>query len=66
MIRKLASEILEKYPDKFTTDYETNKKLLAELADIPSKKLKNRIAGYISRMKRVEQRSVALTAATAT
>jgi small subunit ribosomal protein S17e len=64
MIRKLASEILEKYPDKFTADYETNKKLLAELADIPSKKLKNRIAGYISQMKRVEQRSVALTAAT--
>lgn len=66
MIRKLASELLEKYPNKFTTDYETNKKLLAELADIPSKKLKNQIAGYISRMKHVEQRPVALTAATAT
>jgi len=66
MIRKLASELLEKYPNKFTTDYETNKKLLAELADIPSKKLKNQIAGYISRMKHVEQRSAALTAATAT
>ena len=64
MIRKLAGELLEKYPDKFTANYEMNKKLLAELADIPSKKLKNQIAGYISRMKRVEQRSVASTAAT--
>ena len=64
MIKKLAREFLDKYPDKFTADYEANKKLVAELADIPSKKLKNQIAGYISRMKRVEQRSVASTAAT--
>lgn len=60
MIRKIARELVEKYPDKFTVDYEANKKLVAELADVPSKKLKNRIAGCISKMKHIEKRSVAL------
>ena len=66
MPKKIAKEFLEKYPDRFTADYEANKRLVAELADIPSKKLKNQIAGYISRMKQIEQRSVVLETATAT
>lgn len=66
MIKKIAKEFLEKYPDRFTADYEANKKLIAELADIPSKKLKNQIVGYISRMKQIELRAVALETAPAT
>jgi small subunit ribosomal protein S17e len=47
-IKKFARSIIEKYPDKFSQDYETNKKLLEEVADIQSKKLKNKIAGYVT------------------
>jgi len=49
-VRKLARELLKKYPDKFTTDFEENKKVMASLAEIPSTKLKNTIAGYITRL----------------
>ena len=33
----------------FGTDFESNKKALEELAIIPSKQLRNRIAGYIAK-----------------
>ena len=47
-IRRLASLLLEKYPEKFTEDFETNKKALKEVAIITSKQLKNELAGYIT------------------
>ncbi|MCW4033024.1 MAG: 30S ribosomal protein S17e [Candidatus Bathyarchaeota archaeon] len=47
-IKKFARSIIEKYPNKFSRDYENNKKLLEEVADIQSKKLKNKIAGYVT------------------
>lgn len=48
--RSLSEAILKRYPDKFTPDYEQNKKILEELAIIPSKQLRNNIAGYISKV----------------
>ena len=48
--RSLSEALLKRYPDKFTTDYELNKKALGELAVIPSKQLRNHIAGYISKI----------------
>ena len=47
-IRRLALMLLEKYPEKFTEDFEANKKALEEVAIITSKQLKNELAGYIT------------------
>ena len=47
-IKKFARSIIEKYPERFTKDFESNKKLLDEVADIQSKKLRNQIAGYVT------------------
>jgi len=41
---------VKRYPDKFTTNFEDNKKLVKSLAKISSAKLTNRIAGYITRL----------------
>ena len=49
-IKSLARRLLEVYPDKFSDDFETNKKVVAELADIPSKSVRNKVAGEITRM----------------
>lgn len=35
------------YPDSFTTDFETNKRLVEQFTDVESKKVRNRIAGYL-------------------
>jgi len=41
--------ILQRHPEAFSSDYEKNKKSLEELAVIPSKQLRNQIAGYITK-----------------
>jgi small subunit ribosomal protein S17e len=47
-IKRSARLLLEKYPDKFTGDFEQNRNALDGVATIGSKPLKNKIAGYIT------------------
>jgi len=49
-VKKVARELFEEYPNKFTTDFEQNKKLLKTMINTPSKSLRNTIAGYITRL----------------
>jgi small subunit ribosomal protein S17e len=48
--KKIARELVERFPEKFTTDFENNKKLVESLTNISSKKLRNRVAGYITQL----------------
>lgn len=48
-IKVIARELLKKYPEVFTRDFDENKRLVAELTNIQSKKIRNRVAGYITR-----------------
>ncbi|RLE56975.1 MAG: 30S ribosomal protein S17e [Candidatus Methanomethylicota archaeon] len=54
IVKRVARELLERFPDSFSEDFEANKKLVAELTDIPSKRLRNRIAGYITRLVKIK------------
>jgi small subunit ribosomal protein S17e len=49
-VKKVAKELVKRYPDKFSTDFESNKKLLGSVSKISSVRLRNRIAGYITRL----------------
>ena len=49
-VKRIARELLDEYPGKFTIDFENNKKLVDALTNISSKKLRNRVAGYTSRL----------------
>ncbi len=51
-IRRLAEKLIKTYPDSFTDSFEENKKLVGELIDSPSKSVRNKVAGYILRLKR--------------
>jgi small subunit ribosomal protein S17e len=53
--RRLSEELLQRHPDAFGKDFESNKKALEELAFIPSKQLRNRIAGYIAKAEQAEE-----------
>jgi len=53
---RVAKVLVKMYGDKFTTDFETNKKLIKEFTPITSKQMRNRIAGYIARLKSVEKK----------
>jgi small subunit ribosomal protein S17e len=48
-IKNLARDILEEHGDKFSTDFEKNKKLIEGIRSIESKKIKNVVAGYITK-----------------
>jgi len=49
-IKNIALKILEENKDKFTTNFEENKKILNQLYSFYSKKLRNRICGFITKM----------------
>ena len=40
---------MEQHKEKFTTDFNENKKMLGQLAVVRSKGLKNEVAGYITK-----------------
>lgn len=47
-IKRIALQLLERYPSLFTTDFEKNKELLNSVAIFRSKELRNKVAGYIT------------------
>ena len=54
MIKRKTKELLSVYPDQFTSDFSENKVKVSEFAKVGSKKLRNTIAGYMSRLKKKE------------
>ena len=58
-VKKASRVIIEKYYPKLTLDFHTNKRMCEEIAIIPSKKLRNRIAGFVTHlMKRIQKGAV--------
>ncbi|MEW6063372.1 MAG: 30S ribosomal protein S17e [Nanoarchaeota archaeon] len=49
-IKRTTKKLLSTYPDKFKADFEHNKKMVSEVMEIPSKKLRNTVAGYLVRL----------------
>jgi len=54
-IKKISHELMKKYSDLFTLDFDQNKKLLNEFVVVQSRLVRNRIAGYITHLKKVEK-----------
>ncbi len=47
-VKKTATLLMERYPDAFGHDFEHNKEAVAELTNVESKGVRNRIAGYVT------------------
>lgn len=55
-VKKSARVIIEKYYSRLTLDFHTNKKVTGEVAIIPSKRMRNKIAGFVTHlMKRIQK-----------
>ncbi len=50
LIKRITWELVDKYRKDFKTDFESNKPLVDKRADIKSKKIRNTIAGYVTRI----------------
>ncbi|EGI63135.1 40S ribosomal protein S17 [Acromyrmex echinatior] len=58
-VKKAAKLIIEKYYPRLTLDFHTNKRICEEIAIIPSKSLRNKIAGFVTHlMKRLRHSQV--------
>jgi len=57
LVKNIALKLIEKYPNIFTTDFEKNKRLIEELTDIKFKHLKNRVAGYVTHLVKINMRA---------
>lgn len=53
-IKRVAMELLRKHEEVFTDNFQANKELVDELTDVESKELRNRIAGYATRLQQQE------------
>ena len=50
-IKRVAIELVKKYPDHFQADFDHNKKKVAELTDLESTTMINKVAGYVTRFR---------------
>ena len=51
-IKRIAIELVEKYPNEFTSDFEHNKAKVEEMTDASTAKIRNKIAGYVTRYRK--------------
>jgi small subunit ribosomal protein S17e len=49
-IKKLAKKLIERFPKRFNSDFENNKRMVDALTDVSSTKIRNRVAGYVTQM----------------
>ena len=56
-IKRVGKTLLERFPDKFTTKFDENKLLVDSLTKGTTTRVRNQIAGYITRTKALAQNS---------
>ena len=48
-IKRVAIELVQKYPEQFTSDFQHNKIMVSKLTDVRFVSMRNKIAGYVTR-----------------
>ena len=48
-IKRLAKELMERFPEKFSSDFNANKHTVDALTEGATTKVRNQVAGYITR-----------------
>ena len=52
LTKRIGTKLCEQYDDQFTDKFDENKLKVSALTDVRSKKLRNIIAGYVTRLTR--------------
>lgn len=48
-VKRIGKELMERFPGKFTTNFDENKRLVNSLTRGTTTRVRNQIAGYITR-----------------
>lgn len=55
LVKRNTKKLMDQHGDKMGKDFDANKKVVDKEAKIPSKKLRNIIAGYATRLKKSQE-----------
>ncbi|MDP3727951.1 MAG: 30S ribosomal protein S17e [bacterium] len=55
MIKRVGNKLVSKYRSSFKKTFEENKVIVPKFVEVPSKKLKNVLTGYITRLMNKEE-----------
>jgi small subunit ribosomal protein S17e len=47
-IKTLAKKLVKRFPGRFNSNFENNKRMVDALTDVSSTKIRNRVAGYLT------------------
>jgi small subunit ribosomal protein S17e len=53
-IKRATNELVKEYQGRFTGDFSENKRLVAGLIQTKSKKIRNVVAGYVTRLNKAK------------
>ncbi len=59
-IKHLGKELMARFPSKFTTNFDENKRTVDELTKGTTTRVRNKVAGYITRTNALAQASSAM------
>ena len=48
-VKRLAKELIKRFPDKFSTSFDDNKHMVSQLTEGATTRVRNQVAGYITR-----------------
>ena len=57
-IKRLAKDLITRFPDKFSTSFDENKLTVSALTIGATTRVRNQVAGYITRTYRLNQKGV--------
>lgn len=57
LVKRTSRKLVDTLPESFAKDFESNKKSLGNTT-MPSKRMRNMVAGYITRLKRNSQKII--------
>lgn len=55
LTKRISMKLVKEYRSQLKNSFEENKKIVDELVDIPSKKIRNVVAGYVTRLMKSKQ-----------
>lgn len=60
VVKRLAERLVEQYGDRFGLSFDDNKRLVMELSGLKAKHLRNRVAGYVTRLMKTRMKQQAI------
>jgi small subunit ribosomal protein S17e len=52
LVKRLTRELVKAHGSQFSSDFQKNKDVLNQISNMPSKKIRNVVAGYVTRLNR--------------